>query len=112
MALGVVAQVINVEVLGLAFSLAILIPSIAIGVRRLHDINKSGWWILISIIPILGFIVLLIFYIKEGDAGANQYGPSSVSGAAPAAPDMQAGSDMGQTQQPAPEVQTPEENQQ
>jgi uncharacterized membrane protein YhaH (DUF805 family) len=43
--------------------------------RRLHDTNRSGWWILIGLIPIVGPIILLVFYATEGDAGDNQYGP-------------------------------------
>lgn len=49
----------------MAFALALLIPSIAIGVRRLHDINMSGWWLLIGIIPILGGLVLLYFFVQK-----------------------------------------------
>ncbi|HRZ98725.1 MAG TPA: DUF805 domain-containing protein [Paludibacter sp.] len=57
------------------YSLAILIPSIAVVVRRLHDINKSGAWILIGFIPLLGAIWLLVLLIKAGVVGDNQYGP-------------------------------------
>src|SRR4028118_801570 len=46
--------------------LAVLVPSIAVGVRRLHDTGRSGWWMLIGLIPILGAIVLLIFFVLEG----------------------------------------------
>jgi len=56
------------------YSLLILIPSIAVGMRRLHDIGKSGWWLLISLIPLLGFLVLLFFAVQEGDSGANSFG--------------------------------------
>lgn len=55
------------------FSLLTIIPSLAAQVRRLHDTNKSGWWLLIAFIP-FGAIVLLIFYFTEGDRGSNQYG--------------------------------------
>ncbi len=54
--------------------LAMVIPSLAITARRLHDIGKSGWWMLISLVPIAGSIVLLIWECKEGDIGRNQYG--------------------------------------
>ena len=47
---------------------------LAAAVRRLHDTGKSGWWILISLVPLVGFIVLLIFYVKDSDPGANAYG--------------------------------------
>lgn len=54
--------------------LAVLIPSIGVGVRRLHDINKSGWWLLISLIPIVGAIILILWLVKPSDNGENQYG--------------------------------------
>ena len=47
------------------FSLALLLPLIAIGIRRLHDTNKSGWWMLLALIPILGSLVLLFFFVQE-----------------------------------------------
>ena len=58
------------------YSLAVLIPATAVFVRRLHDTNHSGWWLLLALIPILGPIVLLVFLIKDSDAGTNQYGPN------------------------------------
>jgi uncharacterized membrane protein YhaH (DUF805 family) len=54
--------------------LALLIPSIAAGVRRLHDTNRSGWWLLIAFIPLIGAIVLLVFFVTEGTQGSNEYG--------------------------------------
>ena len=57
------------------YGLLVLVPSIALGVRRLHDIGKSGWWILVSLIPLIGIIWLIILYLKEGDPEENQYGP-------------------------------------
>ena len=58
---------------GAAF-LALLIPYLAAGVRRLHDTGKSGWWWLISLVP-FGSIVLIVFFAIEGNPGWNQYGP-------------------------------------
>jgi uncharacterized membrane protein YhaH (DUF805 family) len=55
--------------------LALLLPDLAIGVRRLHDTGRTGWWLLIALIPLIGFIVLLIFYLEQGDEGENEYGP-------------------------------------
>lgn len=57
------------------YSLLILIPSIAVGVRRLHDLDKSGWWMLIGIIPLIGAIVLIYFFVQDGQAGSNRFGP-------------------------------------
>ena len=56
------------------WSLATVIPSLAMGVRRLHDINKSGWWILIDLIPLVGIIVLLVFYCSKSVDTDNKYG--------------------------------------
>lgn len=61
--------------LGGLYSLAVLIPGIAVGVRRLHDTGRSGWWMFISLIPIIGGIWLLIYLIQDGTPGPNQYGP-------------------------------------
>ena len=57
------------------YALASLIPSIAVGVRRLHDTNKSGWFMLLCFVPIIS-LVLLVFMCFDGDAGPNQYGPN------------------------------------
>ncbi|MGR5114365.1 DUF805 domain-containing protein [Photobacterium damselae subsp. damselae] len=57
------------------YSLLILIPSIAVGVRRLHDLDKSGWWMLIGIIPLIGAIVLIYFFVQDGQASSNRFGP-------------------------------------
>ncbi len=58
------------------FSLATFIPSIAVGVRRLHDTGRSGWWLLISFIPLIGAIVLIIFFVQDSASGENAYGPN------------------------------------
>lgn len=58
----------------LLFLLAILVPSLAVGARRLHDTDRSGWWLLIGLIPLIGAIVLLVFFVSEGTPGSNQYG--------------------------------------
>ncbi|MBR0411423.1 MAG: DUF805 domain-containing protein [Eubacterium sp.] len=57
------------------FSLATLIPGLAVGVRRLHDIGKSGGWLFIALVPIVGWILLLVWYFRDSDPGDNQYGP-------------------------------------
>lgn len=61
--------------LSAVFSLAVLIPSLAVGVRRLHDTDRVGWWYLMVFIPLIGFIVLLIFFIQRGTEGPNRFGP-------------------------------------
>ena len=61
-------------IIGVLYSLAILIPGIAVSVRRLHDTGRSGWWLLIGFIPLLGVIVLLVFMVQDSKPGDNQYG--------------------------------------
>ncbi|ONI75802.1 hypothetical protein BWI15_08270 [Kribbella sp. ALI-6-A] len=57
------------------YTLLVLLPSLAVTVRRLHDTDRSGWWILIGLIPLIGAIVLLVFEVQEGTAGDNSHGP-------------------------------------
>jgi len=66
------------------YSLAVLLPSLAVTVRRLHDTNRSGWWILIGLVPLVGWIVLIIFLVQDSDPGDNQYGPNPKLAPAPA----------------------------
>ena len=63
--LGINIQEASTLILQTVFALALIIPTIAIGVRRLHDIGKSGWWMLISFVPIIGFLVLIFFFVQE-----------------------------------------------
>lgn len=56
------------------FTLAIIVPSLAVSVRRLHDTDRSGWWLLLSFIPLLGSIVLVVFWCLKGTQGQNEYG--------------------------------------
>ncbi len=61
-------------ILGLILSLGLLVPSLAVSIRRLHDTERSGWWILIGFVPLVGFIVLLVFMCLEGTSGPNRFG--------------------------------------
>lgn len=62
-------------VIGGLASLALLLPSIAVGARRLHDISRSGWWLLIGLIPLVGWIVLIVWFVQDSH-GDNEHGPS------------------------------------
>ena len=66
----------GIGLLGGIFSLAILLPGIAVAVRRLHDTGRTGWWLLIGLIPLIGEIVLLVFMVQDSAPGTNAYGPS------------------------------------
>lgn len=72
--LGVLALVLKTPVLTWIYQVAIFIPSLAVCVRRLHDIGKSGWFLLISLIPIIGAIWLLVLYCQDSQPGTNQWG--------------------------------------
>jgi uncharacterized membrane protein YhaH (DUF805 family) len=61
--------------LGLIYGLATLLPSLGVGVRRLHDTGRSGWWLLIGLVPLVGAIVLIVFLAQPGNPGSNAYGP-------------------------------------
>ena len=61
-------------VVGMVYSLAVLIPGIAVSIRRLHDTDRSGWWLLIGLIPIIGAIVLIVFMVQDSKSEENQYG--------------------------------------
>ena len=76
-------NVVNIRI-GILFGLAVLIPGLALGIRRLHDINKSGWWLLMwfgiflirfGIFLIAPVIVLIVWHTKPSDEGTNKYGP-------------------------------------
>lgn len=76
---GVLVSVTNVTAfafLGTIYNLAVLIPGFAVFFRRLHDTGRSGWWWLIAFIPIIGWIVLIVFCCLDSQPGDNQYGPN------------------------------------
>jgi uncharacterized membrane protein YhaH (DUF805 family) len=68
-------QLKEIEPVGALLNLAVLLPSIAVGARRLHDINRSGWWLLLAFTGI-GILVLILFACMKGDDGDNLYGPN------------------------------------
>ena len=73
-ALGTFSVELEIGLLSGCFSLAMLIPSLAVTVRRLHDTDRRGWWLLISLIPIAGPIWLLVLLVLDGQTGGNRFG--------------------------------------
>lgn len=69
-----IVQNIPINILQMVFGLLMFFPSLAVGVRRLHDIGKSGWWYLIVLIPFIGILVLLAFFVMGSQEGDNYYG--------------------------------------
>jgi uncharacterized membrane protein YhaH (DUF805 family) len=74
-ALGASTENTTTAIVGVYY-LAILLPSLAVAVRRLHDTGRSGWWLFIAVVPLLGSLALLIFTLQDSEQGANQYGPN------------------------------------
>ncbi len=62
------------------WSLAVFLPSLAAASRRLHDTDRSAWWLLIVLIPLIGIIVLIVFFATRGTTGANRFGPDPLRG--------------------------------
>lgn len=85
---GLISAIISYSIMGIAmatgiealmylsyiYSLVVFLPSLGVSVRRLHDIGKSGWFILIAFIPIIGAIWLIVLFFKDSDEGTNEYG--------------------------------------
>ena len=61
-------------------ALALFLPGLSVLIRRLHDSGKSGWWVLIAFLPLIGLIVLLVFVLTKSDPGSNEYGPDPKGG--------------------------------
>lgn len=78
--IGIIGRILapesNVNTLSALYSLAVFIPYIAVTVRRFHDTNHSGWWILFNLIPFVGWIVTTVFMVTDSQLGENQYGPN------------------------------------
>ncbi len=85
---GIVANIVDTALFGGGFrgatpihsltSLALLLPTLAVSVRRLHDLDRSGWWVLLAFVPVIGWIVLLIWYVSRGTIGPNRFGDDSI----------------------------------
>jgi uncharacterized membrane protein YhaH (DUF805 family) len=84
---SIITAIIDVTVFGAEqigplnaiFSLATLLPSLAVSIRRLHDIGRTGWWVFIALIPLIGWILLIVWACQRGEPGPNAYGPAPVA---------------------------------
>ena len=72
--IGTFSDSVGTGLLSGIYSLTILVPSITVCVRRLHDIGRTGWWYLMVLVPFVGAIVLLVFTVQDGTTGSNEYG--------------------------------------
>lgn len=72
---GFYSEAAGIGLLGAIFTISILVQGIAVGVRRLHDIGRSGWWLLINLIPFVGWMIVLVLMALKGKQGDNSYGP-------------------------------------
>lgn len=79
LAVGAFSMDAGIGLLSGIFALAIIVPSLAVAFRRMHDTDRTAWWLLIALIPFIGAIVLLVFYVLKGTDGNNQYGPDPLA---------------------------------
>ena len=75
-ALAIVGRVIGLDgTLRALYTLGVLIPGLAVSVRRLHDTGRSGWWLLVGFVPLVGWLIALYFMVQPGETAENRYGP-------------------------------------
>lgn len=79
MVINVIFALLGMDIISIIVGLALLIPSISIGTRRLHDTGRSGWWQLIYFIPLIGLIVMIVFLVQDSH-DTNEYGINPKSG--------------------------------
>jgi uncharacterized membrane protein YhaH (DUF805 family) len=82
----VIDSVIGASVTSTIWDLATFLPSLAVGVRRLHDTDRSGWWLLLGLIPLVGIIILIVWFCGKGTDGPNRFGEDRLGGMAPPIP--------------------------
>lgn len=74
---------IGMQIISSLFGLAVLLPGLAVTVRRLHDLDRTGWWIFLGLIPLVGAIILIIWFCSKGTDGLNRFGADPLGGLAP-----------------------------
>lgn len=81
---GILGSILGTSIfsfLSVIYSLAVLVPSVCLAIRRLHDSGKSGWFLLLGLIPLIGAIILIVLMVLDSEADRNQYGPNPKRGA-------------------------------
>ncbi len=73
--------IIGMPALSIVWALGLLLPALSVSVRRMHDLDKSGWWILVAFIPLLGFILIIYWFVQRGSEGPNRFGADPLAGA-------------------------------
>ena len=76
----IIDHVIGLPVTNTIFTLATFLPGLSVGIRRLHDLDRSGWWILLFLIPLVGAIILIIWFCSKGTDGPNRFGADRLAG--------------------------------
>ena len=76
MFVGTYDPIREVGLLSGLYGIGVILPSVAVGARRLHDSGRTAWWLLIGLVPVIGAIVLLIFFVLDSQIGDNEYGPN------------------------------------
>ncbi|CAM5274526.1 aminopeptidase [Streptomyces tanashiensis] len=74
--LSIVDQAVGTQLLSTIYALGVFLPYLGVAIRRLHDTGRSGWWILIGLVPLVGFIILIVFFASEGEQQQNAHGPN------------------------------------
>ena len=72
---NILDAIIGAQIFSILIGLALFLPGLAVAVRRLHDTDRSGWWILIGLVPLIGFIWLIVLYCIDSTPGTNRFGP-------------------------------------
>ena len=78
-AIGKLTDITAINVVYGIFVLVTILPTFAVTIRRLHDLDRSGWWIFLSFVPLVGAIILLIWFCTKGTSGPNRFGPGSLA---------------------------------
>lgn len=74
--LAIIDVVVGLGFLQPIYALAVLLPALAVSVRRLHDTGRAGWWLLLFLLPLIGPIILIVFWVQDSNPGDNAFGPN------------------------------------